>query len=704
MTPCVTCCSPPNRAFSDTAKALKYRDCALFASTVGRVKRWLNVFGVLALSVAMAIGAVPFAQLSASTPAYAAEATPALELAATNGSVVVGADSDGKLWWSADGGADGSWNNSGSALDKNGVTSLIWTGNQFLATSFFSYARSTDGKSWTVRVFPLGEAFDPGNIISDEEFFTSGTMSVDEIQAFFDGKVDNCRDGYVCLKDFEQDTYDRDATVLCKAYDGRDDESAAEIIYNVSEACGVSAEALIVLIQKEMGLVTHTWPSSWRFDKATGYACPDTAPCDTKYYGFYNQVYNAAKQFKRYANPPGTSRFFTWFPVGTTSNVRWHPRASCGTTPVTFKNQATAGLHYYTPYTPNAAAMTNLTGTGDACSSYGNRNFWRLYNYWFNDTQEFGTFVTTYDGKLLAVDGDGYLANSTDGLNWTRSGTVPSVGGSNRIAEFGFTDEGNIAVLTVKGEAYETDDLNNWDSLEVVQNTESKTFVTTHTVKSGDTVWAIASANGVSVQAVVDENELPSGGSLIRVGQALTITKTGEVSQAQSPIEPHASHVSLASLGIESSSPSSDSSSDSSSEESSSDSSSESSDSSSDSSTTEETTTRVLKPLVTQQGSSDTVYVVKRGDTLIRIAFRNGTTVSKIASWNSIRNVNFIRVGQRLIVGQASQTQSFHEVESGDTVSIIADARDVTMAKILSLNPSLQSDSTLEVGSLVRVD
>jgi len=683
----------------------KYRDCGTFAPTFRGVKRWLNVFGVLALSVAMAIGAVPFAQLSGSTRAYAAEATPALEHAATNGSVVVGADGDGKLWWSSDGGADGSWNDSGTALDKNGVTSLIWTGNQFIATSFFSFARSSDGKSWTVRVFPLGEAFDPGNIISDEEFFTSGTMSVDEIQAFFDGKVDNCRDGYVCLKDFEQDTYDRDATVLCKAYEGRDGESAAEIIYNVSEACGVSAEALIVLIQKEMGLVTHTWPSSWRFDKATGYACPDTAPCDTRYYGFYNQVYNAAKQFKRYANPPGTSRFFTWFPVGTTSNVRWHPRASCGTTPVTFKNQATAGLHYYTPYTPNAAAMTNLTGTGDGCSSYGNRNFWRLYNYWFNDTQEFGTFVTTYDGKLLAVDGDGYLANSTDAVNWIRTDTVPSVGGSNRIAEFGFTDEGNIAVLTAKGEAYETHDLNNWDSLEVVQDTETKTFVTTHTVKSGDTVWAIASANGVSVQAVVDENELPNGGALISIGQALTITKTGEVSQAESPIEPHASHVSLASLGIEtsSSSESSDSTTESSSAESSSDSSSESTDSSSDT-TTEETTSRVLKPLVTQQGSSDTVYVVKKGDTLIRIAYRNSTTVSKIASWNSIRNVNFIRVGQRLVVGQASETQSFHEVESGDTVSIIADARDVSVAKILSLNPSLQSDSTLEVGSLVRVD
>jgi LysM repeat protein len=181
------------------------------------------------------------------------------------------------------------------------------------------------------------------------------------------------------------------------------------------------------------------------------------------------------------------------------------------------------------------------------------------------------------------------------------------------------------------------------------------------------------------------------------------------VSQVTSPIEPHASHVSLASLGIETSTSTSTESSDSTSEDSSSESSDTSTDSSSDSTTTEEsateeTTTRVLKPLVTQKGSSDTVYVVKKGDTLIRIAFRNGTTVSKIASWNSIRNVNFIRVGQRLIVGQASATQSFHEVESGDTVSIIADVRDVSVAKILSLNPSLQSNSTLEVGSLVRVD
>ena len=50
------------------------------------------------------------------------------------------------------------------------------------------------------------------------------------------------------------------------------------------------------------------------------------------------------------------------------------------------QNQATAGLYLYTPYRPNAAALANLYGTGDGCSSYGNRNFWRMFTDWFGST------------------------------------------------------------------------------------------------------------------------------------------------------------------------------------------------------------------------------------------------------------------------------------------------------------------------------
>ena len=43
-------------------------------------------------------------------------------------------------------------------------------------------------------------------------------------------------------------------------------------------------------------------------------------------------------------------------------------------------------------------------------------------------------------------------------------------------------------------------------------------------------------------------------------------------------------------------------------------------------------------------------YVVKRGDTLIQIARRYGTTVNRLAQINNIKNVNKIYVGQALLI------------------------------------------------------
>ena len=676
------------------------------------MKLWLKVLSTAVLSLAVTVGGLQMGH--APQAAYASEPTPQLAHAATNGSITVGAGVDGKLWWSERGGEDGSWVDSGANLSKNGVTSLIWTGNMFIASSFFSTARSTNGKTWTIRVFPLGRQFDPGNIISDEEFFRAGTMTAEQIQAFFDNRAPDCRSGFVCLNKYTEDTFDRDATVLCNAYQGAKNETAAQIIAKVSQACGVAAEVLVVLIQKEQGLVTHSSPNQARYDRATGYACPDTAPCDARFFGFYNQVYNAAKQFKRYANPPGTSRFFTWFPVGRESQVRWHPNAACGTTPVTIRNQATAGLYYYTPYTPNAPAMANLTGSGDACSAYGNRNFWRLYNYWFSPTKEFGTYLTTRDGRMFAVDGDGVIAESSDGVTWLRTGQIPNVGGANRIAEFGFTQSGTFGIVTTRGEGFQSSDLKNWSGLEVTKSETAQSFVQTHTVRRGDTVWAIARANGVTVSKVVQENSLPNNGNRIFVGQQLTITKEGTVAQYQSPITPDSSVVPLSTFGQgqPAPAPAPDAPASTDSEQSTTE------QPTTEQPTTEQPTTeqpateqpapeqsapRVLAPLVTQTADTDTVYVVKRGDTLLRIAFRNGQSVRQLAEWNSIRNVNRIFIGQRLIVGKSSGEQTFHRVESGDTVAVIAEARNVSVARVLSLNPPLSQNSTLEVGSLVRV-
>ena len=50
------------------------------------------------------------------------------------------------------------------------------------------------------------------------------------------------------------------------------------------------------------------------------------------------------------------------------------------------QNTATASLYTYTPYQPNPASLASYPGQGDACSSYGNRNFHRMFTDYFGST------------------------------------------------------------------------------------------------------------------------------------------------------------------------------------------------------------------------------------------------------------------------------------------------------------------------------
>jgi LysM repeat protein len=664
-------------------------------------------------SLAIAIVAIAGVITMPAAPAVAnEEATTTIVHGARNNTLWVGADATGTLHWSEDEGS--LWTSSGFGLTKSGVTSVVWTGSQFLATSYFEGARSSDGKTWTRFMLPLGSTFDPGNLISDAEFFRSASMTVEEIQAFLEQRNPNCRDGFVCMKDFTETTFSRDQTVLCNAYEGAENETAAQIVHKVSAACGVSVEALLVLIQKEQSLVTLSAPSAIRFERATGYACPDTAPCDSQFFGFYNQVYNAAKQFKRYSNPPGTSRFFTWFPVGQSTQVRLHPNAACGTRTVTMKNQATAGLHYYTPYTPNDIALVNLASVGDSCSAYGNRNFWRVYNYWFNPNKDFRTMATTRDGVTMVVDRDGTIATSSNLTSWQRIAVAPGASGSNGVAEFGQTSGGNYAILMADGTAFESSDGIAWNPLTVQATEVNQDIVTRHTVKRGDTVWAISRANGVSVSAVVAENSLARGGALIRVGQVLTITKKGVVRTVNSPVILDPSIVIAAGNSRDAENvnpPSEDSQTPAEGESSDAETPSESEDSSDTPSETppqssEEVTSAplpALEPIVSQTQTSDVFYTVARGDTLIRIAFRNGTTVSKIVADNAIRNRNVIRVGQRLKVGVSETTMTYHRSQEGDTLTRISERRSVPLERLLSLNSSQTATGAIPVGELIRL-
>ncbi|MDD7962152.1 LGFP repeat-containing protein [Microbacterium thalli] len=255
--------------------------------------------------------------------------------------------------------------------------------------------------------------FDPGHIISDEIFFDSGSMTSAEVQRFLESRVSTCERGYTCLKDWRDTSRTIPGDAMCGPYQGAQQELASTIITKVAQACGISPKVIIVTLQKEQGLVTHTSPSTSRYTIAMGQGCPDTAACDTRYYGFFNQVYGAAWQFKRYANPPGTSNFFNWYAPGKTWNVRFHPNASCGSSPLYIRNQATANLYYYTPYQPNRAALAAGYGTGDGCSAYGNRNFFNYFTDWFGSTRAFEVSGGIGDAYVRAGGASGYLGRAT---------------------------------------------------------------------------------------------------------------------------------------------------------------------------------------------------------------------------------------------------------------------------------------------------
>ncbi|MGY1858396.1 LGFP repeat-containing protein [Modestobacter sp. SYSU DS0290] len=245
--------------------------------------------------------------------------------------------------------------------------------------------------------------FDPGNIISDAVFYDAGSMGANDVQAFLTAKGQRCTAGQMCLKNYTVATTSRSGDRLCNGYQGGAVESAATILTKVAVSCGVSPRVLLVLLQKEMGLVTATSPTTKSYERAAGYACPDdgTGKCDPAYAGLQNQLYRSAWQYKKYRADADSYSYV----AGRWNTIRWSTNSSCGTSQVFIVNQATAGLYNYTPYRPNQASLNAGYGaSSDPCAQYGNRNFYNYFTDWFGST---GFRVSGGIGGLYVAQGGG---------------------------------------------------------------------------------------------------------------------------------------------------------------------------------------------------------------------------------------------------------------------------------------------------------
>lgn len=251
--------------------------------------------------------------------------------------------------------------------------------------------------------------FDAGRIMDDSVFTRHNSMSASEIQSFLNSKVPNCdtngdkpseygggtrRDyaasrgvspPFTCLKDYNQNG-----------------KSAARIIYDAAQEFRINPQVLLVLLQKEQGLITDEWPWPVQYRSATGYGCPDSAPCDSDYYGLTNQIRWAARMFRAIMDDSPT--WYTPYVLGN-NQIPWHPDTGrCGYSTVNIQNRATKALYNYTPYRPNQAALNAGYGLGDSCSSYGNRNFYLYFKDWFGSTHTSTPYAFEKVGTGVYVD------------------------------------------------------------------------------------------------------------------------------------------------------------------------------------------------------------------------------------------------------------------------------------------------------------
>ena len=275
--------------------------------------------------------------------------------------------------------------------------------------------------------------FDPGYIISDWQMSNYNSMSEAEIQAWLTAK-NSCNntdyDYYRSLKGANWHFENGHFVCLSEERFGNNDgeigfqysESAAHIIWKAAQDYKINPQVILVLLQKETGLITDPIPNNYDYRKATGFGCPDTAACSSKYYGFKNQIRNAVALFRTVLDGGWTN-----YPLGN-NYIQYNPNADCGGSVVNIRSLATSALYRYTPYQPNAGALAAGYGTA-YCGAYGNRNFYLYFEDWFGG-------ITDKMAKYIPLEKPRYMEAKEDVERINSSGEAVDTIEQNQVLKY----------------------------------------------------------------------------------------------------------------------------------------------------------------------------------------------------------------------------------------------------------------------------
>jgi hypothetical protein len=277
----------------------------------------------------------------------------------------------------------------------------------------------------TLPLISKAATYNPNNILSDEEYLDSSSMSSNYVQEFLNSKGSGLANISVEVEGSKK--------------------SIATIFFEAAKTYNVSQKLLVATAQKEQSAITDGDLSQNQLDKLMGYGI--YAGNDySEYLGAYNQINYSAKQFRRYYDYYGNYGWQQGVTKTTGDDIE-----------VTPENKATAGLYNYTPYAgANTGATLQDEGNG------GNFLFWKTWNNWFVTSHPSGTLV-----REKGQAGIYYIQNGKKKPFWSK----------NVFNEYSFQE--NLVVEVSKNEidAYSTVSPMKYDDGTLVQGPDGGVYV-----------------------------------------------------------------------------------------------------------------------------------------------------------------------------------------------------------------------------------